>query len=164
MVHSAVSKIIPNNTQTNGMDAIMKILSKLNVVFSLIGSAVVAPAFTEASDFGNNALVSEYDIPTSGSTVGGGVGGVPFIDPTRELLSTNSVKSTTVAPTDLWIEALKVPTTRPPGQGQYEAVAGMPRNNIEDRSSVISRPYVSRFRILPLTGLVGLPKQPSGVT
>ena len=142
----------------------MKILSKLNVVFSLIGSAVVASAFAEASDFGSSALVSEYDIPTSGSTVGGGVGGVPFIDPTRELLSTNSVKSTTVAPTDLWIEALKVPTTQPPDQSQYDAVVGMPRMSIGDRSSAIRRPYVSRFRILPLTGLGGLPKQPLRVT
>ena len=163
MVHSAVSKIIPNSIPTNVMDAIMKILSKLNVVFSLIGSAVMAPAFAEASDIGSNALVSEYDMPTSGSTVGGGVGGVPFIDPTRELLSTNSVTSRTVAPTDLWIEALKVPTTRPPDQSHYEAVSDMPRS-IGDRSSAISRPYVSRFRILPLTGLGGLPKQPLRVT
>ena len=146
MVHSAASKIIPNNISTKGMGAIMNILSKLDVVFSLIGSAVMAPAFAEASDIGSNALVSEYDMPASGSAVSGSGGGAPFIT------------STAVAPTDLWIEALKVPTTRPPDQSQYEAVVGMPRMNIGDRSSALSRPYVSRFRILPLTGLVGLPK------
>ena len=141
----------------------MKILSKLNVVFSLIGSAVVAPAFAEASDFGGNAFVSEHDMPAGGSTIGG-VGGVPLIDPTRELLSTNSVTPTTVALTDLWIEALKVPATRPPDQCKYDTVVGMPGMSIGNRSSAISRPSLSRFRILPLTGLGGLPKQPSRVT
>jgi hypothetical protein len=140
------------------MDA-MKILSELNVVFSLIGSAVMTPAFAEAGDFESNALVSEYEMPKSGSTVGGEFGRVPSIDSTCEPLSNDGVTSTTLAPTDLWIEALKVPTARSPDQNQHEAVAGMPGMSIGDHSSAISRPFVSRFHFLPLSGLAGLPNQ-----
>ena len=141
------------------MDATMKILSSLNAVFSLIGSSVMAPAYVEARYFGGNAPVSTHDTP-SGAAVGGGVGGAPFIDPSLEPLPYNSVTSATAEPTEQWIEALKVLATRPPDQVQYAAVVGMPRNSHERLGNIKSRPSLSRFRILPLTGLGGLPKQP----
>ena len=117
IVHSAVTIIIPKGIPTNGTDAKMKILSKMNVVFSLIGSAVMTPEFAEASNIGSKALVSENDVgaTTSGPTHGSGVEGAPL----------------EVPPPDLWIEALKVPTRQAPHQSQYEAVVDTPRVSVE---------------------------------
>ncbi len=132
-VHSAVSIIIPKKMPTSGTDAMVKILSNMNVVFSLIGSAVMSPEFAQARDFGN-ALVSKNDTgPASRPTVGNGVGDAPLEDPNRKPPSDSEDGLMNVAPTDLWIEALKAPAGPPSHQSLHEAVAGMPRIPAESK-------------------------------
>ena len=90
----------------------MKLLSNLKFVFSLIGSAVFAPSYAAASDFGSNTLMNNYDmgLPRVG-------GSIPFSDPIRAPILSN-FNTPTISHSDLWIEGLRIPTMRPNDQGQ----------------------------------------------